>query len=175
MIDPLAVIFVPGGTAAALVLFVGPLLVLRQWQWRRQARARNARLRCARCEATLAIDELHLFQGAHICLGCATTLRSRFRIAVPAALTVALGFGISSLSALVVSLTSGGPEFSWWLDGRWIPLLLPSVGLGAATVAFLHFSQRANRLRASAPWVELEPGEVRRWDLFRRRLTTVED
>ena len=173
MMDPLSVVFVPGGIAAALVLFVGPLLALRQRQWRRQARARNAHFRCARCDAGLTIDALHLFQGAHICHDCATTLRSRFLIAVPTVLSIALGFGVSSLTAMVVSLTSGGPEFSWWLDGRWIPLLLPSVGLGAATFAFLRLSQRANRLRSTAPWVELEPGEVQRWDLFRRRLTTV--
>lgn len=175
MIDPLSVIFVPGGIAAALVLFVGPLLALRQLQWRRQARLRNAQFKCARCDAPLAIDALHLFQGAHICSSCATTLRRRFQIVIPTALAVAVGFGVSSLSAFVVSATSGGPELAWWLDGRWIPLLLPSVGFAGATLAFVRLSQRANRLRQAAPWVELEAGDVRRWDLFRRRITTVGD
>lgn len=169
MLDPLTVIFVPGGTAAALVLFAGPLLALRQRLWHRAARRRNASFRCARCAAPLVIDDLFLFHGAHVCGTCARTLRQRFRVAIPAALAVALGFGISSLTALVVSATSGGPELSWWLDGRWIPLLLPSVGLAAATLAFLRVAERANRRRESAPWVELEAGDVRRWDLFRLR------
>ncbi len=172
MVDPLAVIFIPGGTAAALVLFVGPLLVLRQWQWRREARRRNAQLRCARCGSLLAIDDLFTFHGAHVCGGCATTLRRRFRIAIPAALAVAAGFGITSFTALLASLTSGGPGLSWWLDGRWIPLLLPSAGLAAATIAFLRLSRRANRRRDAAAWSELESGDVRSWDLFRRRVAT---
>lgn len=174
MIDPLSVIFVPGGTAAALVLFVGPLLILRQTLWRREARRRNAHLRCARCEAPLAIDELFLFHGAHVCDRCATTLRRRFQVAVPAVLAIAAGFGISSFTALVASVASGGPGLAWWLDGRWIPLLLPSAGLAIATIAFLRLGKRANQQKEAAPWVELEAGDVRSWDLFRRRITTLE-
>ncbi len=175
MIDPLSVIFVPGGTAAALVLFVGPLLLLRQRLWIREARRRNAQLHCARCDSLLVIDDLFTFQGAHVCGRCATTLRRRFRIAIPAALAVAAGFGITSVTALVASVTAGGPGLSWWLDGRWIPLLLPSAGLAAATIAFLRLGRRANRLREAAPWAELDSGDVRSWDLFRRRSTTLDD
>ena len=169
MVDPLSVIFLPGAVAAALVLFVGPLLVIRQIQWRRRARERNARFHCARCQATLAVDVLHLFHGAHICANCATTLRRRFLVAIPVTLLVALGFRISSFTALVTSHTPGGPEFTRWLDGRWIPLTLPSLGLAGLTYAFVRLSQRANRLRQRTPWNELEAGDVRRWDLFRQR------
>lgn len=173
MIDPLSVIFVPGGTAAALLLFVGPLVALRQYLWRRDARRRNAALQCARCGASLVIDDLYLFNGAHVCGGCATTLRRRLGVAVPLALLVAGGFAVSSFSALFVSLTGGGPGLSWWLDGRWIPLLLPSAGLAAATVALLKLGQRANRLRNAAAWVELEAGDLRTWQLSRRRDPTL--
>lgn len=37
MTDPFAVVFVPGGAAAAIVLFAGPLLWLRQHLWKRRA------------------------------------------------------------------------------------------------------------------------------------------
>lgn len=173
MIDPLSVIFVPGGTAAALVLFAGPLVVLLQRRWRREARRRNARFHCARCQAPLAIDDLFLFNGAHVCGRCADTWRRRLRFLVPTVLTVAVGFGISSLSALVASTVSGGPGLGWWLDGRWIPLLLPSVGLAGALFAAMRLGIRANHRRREAAWVELEAGDVRRWDLFRTRTTTI--
>lgn len=172
MIDPFAAIFVPGGTAAGIVLFAGPLVWLRQRLWRRQARVRNAALQCARCEARLAIDDLYLFHGAHVCGRCASTLRRRFMFAVPLALVVATGFGISSFTAFAHLVGSGRTELAWWLDGRWIPLLLPSVGLAAATWLFLRLGRRANAQRDAGPWLALEDRDIREWDLFRRRITT---
>jgi hypothetical protein len=173
MTDPFAVVFVPGGTAAAIVLFAGPLLWLRQHLWRRRARRRNAALQCARCQSPLAIDELFLFHGAHVCGSCASTLRRRFSLAVPAALLVATGFGISSFTAFTHLVGSGRTEIAWWLDGRWIPLLLPSIGLAAATWLFLRLGRRANLRRDAEPWLALEGQDVRDWDLFRRRITTL--
>ena len=173
MPDPFSVIFLPGGTAAALVLFVGPLILLRQFLWRREARRRNARLRCARCEAPLAIDDLFLFHGAHVCGQCATTLRRRFRIAIPVALVAAATFAVSSFSAFGYLLGSGRTGLDWWLDGRWIPLLLPSAGLAAATLLFLKLGRRANRLRDAGPWGELAAAEIQESDLFSRRITTL--
>lgn len=169
MPDPLSLIFVPGGTAAAIVLFGTPLVLLLLKRWRHVARRRNRSFRCARCEAPLAIDDLYLLGGAHVCGDCATTWRRRLRVAVPAALVVAAGLAVSSFSALVASTARGGPGLAWWLDSRWIPLLLPSVGLAAATLLAMRLGIRANARRRAAAWAELEDGDARRWDLFRLR------
>lgn len=136
MADPFAVIFLPGGTAAAILLLAGP--------------------------------GLHLFQGAHVCGTCASTRRRRFRFANPALLVMAAGFGVSSFSAFAQLVGSGRTELGWWLDGRWIPLLLPSVGVAAATWLFIKWGRRANRLRDAGPWRDLHESDVRDWILFRR-------
>lgn len=166
MIDPLSMIFVPGGTLAAMAVFVSPLLVLRHVLWRREARRLNNETRCARCGDRLAIDALFLYAGAYHCSVCATKLRRRFTVAIPVLLLGALGFGVSSGTAFIASLTGGGPELAWWFDGRWIPLLLPSVGVAATTVLLVKLGKRANLLRSSAAWAEVEPGDVRTWHLF---------
>jgi len=166
MIDPLAVIFLPGGAVAALALFVGPLVVLRHHLWRRKARQLNARRCCARCGDELEIDELYLYFGTYVCAQCAPALRRRLTIVIPMTLLAATVFGVSSAAAFFASMRSGGPELAWWLDGRWIPLLLPSVGVATLTGTIVTLGKRANRLRNAAVWREVDPGDAKRWHLF---------
>ena len=157
MLDPLSVIFVPGSLAAMLAT-LSPIGVLAHRWWRSRGLQRNARRCCGRCDAAFAVaDELYWFGGLLVCAGCAATLRRRLAVALPAAAAVAGTFALTSGSALAVSLAGGGPELAWWLDGRWIPLLLPSVGVALATAGLVVRGKRANRLAADGRRA-LDPG-----------------
>ena len=148
--DPLSVIFVPGGAVAALVL-LSPVGIVLERLWRARGRRRNATHTCARCAVRFALsDDRFWFAGLLVCSSCATTLRRRLRIALPALAAVASTFALTSGTALAVSLARNGPSLGWWLDGRWIPLLLPSVGLGLAAASVIALGKRANRLAAGS-------------------------
>lgn len=79
-------------------------------------------------------------------------------IGLPAAAAAAGLFALTSGGALVASVAQGGPGFGWWLDGRWIPLLLPSLCLGLAAVALVVRGKRSNRLAAAVSRTLLQPG-----------------
>jgi hypothetical protein len=83
-----------------------------------------------------------------ICERCAHTLRRRLGVAFPVIAGGVILFALTSGTAFVTSLARGGPGLGWWLDGRWIPLLLPSIGVAGITVAAVAMSKRANRLAA---------------------------
>ncbi len=79
-------------------------------------------------------------------------------IGLPAAAAAAGLFALTSGGALVASVAQGGPGFGWWLDGRWIPLLLPSLCLGLAAVALVARGKRSNRLETAVSRTLLQPG-----------------
>jgi len=156
--DPLSVIFIPGGYAAALVL-LSPLSVLAHRWWQRRGRARNADRGCGRCATTFTLtDELYWFSGLLVCAPCAAALRRRLTIGLKAVAALTGLFALTSGGALALSVAQGGPGLGWWLDGRWIPLLLPSVGLGLATATVVARGKRANRLAAAVSRTQLAPG-----------------
>jgi hypothetical protein len=156
--DPLAVIFIPGALAAGALLFGAPLAAIGYLAWRWQARRRVGRGSCGRCGESLAGDAARfLVTGVLICEPCADTLRRRLRIALPMVTIAATVFAITSSTAFVVSRLRGGPRLEWWLDGRWIPLSLPSVGIGLLTWGAIAVSKRMNRLRASSAAEQVDP------------------
>jgi hypothetical protein len=145
---PLAVIFIPGGLTAGALLFGAPVVAVGYLAWRWRARRRIERGSCGRCGESFATDAARfLVTGMLICEPCAHTLRRRLRIGLPVITIAATVFAITSGTAFVVSRLRGGPGFDWWLDGRWIPLSLPSIGIGMLTVAAIAFGKRMNRLR----------------------------
>ena len=151
--DPLAVIFIPGGLTAGALLFGAPVATIGYLAWRWRAQRRVERGSCGRCGESFAGDAARfLVTGVHICAPCADTLRRRLRVALPIVMISATVLAITSGTALFVSRLRGGPQVDWWLDGRWIPLSLPSVGVGLLTWAAIALSKRMNRLRTfSAP------------------------
>ena len=156
--DPLSVIFVPGAVAAALAL-LSPVGVLALRWWQRRGRGRNGVRRCARCAAAFSVaDELYWFGGLLVCAGCATTVRRCLVVGLPALAVTAGAFAVSSGTALAVSVAQGGPGLEFWLASRWIPLLLPSAGLAAATGVLVALGKRANRLAAGSSATALHPG-----------------
>ncbi|HEY0971798.1 MAG TPA: hypothetical protein VGE02_12590 [Gemmatimonadales bacterium] len=113
--DPLTVIFVPGGYAAALVL-LSPLGVLAHRWWRRRGLQRNADRCCGRCAARFTLaDELYWFSGLLVCATCAAALRRRMKVGLPVVATVAGMFALTSGGALALSVAQGGPGLHWWL------------------------------------------------------------
>ena len=156
--DPLAAIFIPGGLTAGALLFGAPLASIAYLAWRWRARRRVGRGSCGRCGELFAGDAARfLVTGVLICETCADTLRRRLRIALPVVTIAATMFAITSAAAFVVSRLRGGPPLEWWLDGRWIPLSLPSVGIGLLTWGAVAVSKRMNRLRASSAQVDPPP------------------
>lgn len=144
--DPLSVIFVPGGTIFGTLMFALPLAAIGLRWWRRRGLARVSRACCGNCGRAFDWSRpQYLVAGVEICDGCGVAMRRVARVVLPTIGVMACVFGISSSTAWVVSRLSGGPELAWWLDGRWIPLLTPSVGLVAVTWAIVRLGRRANR------------------------------
>ena len=150
MIHPLEVIFWSGAAAIALTL-VSPLFMLRHAVWRRRAEQLNAHSRCGRCGQQLPIDSLYLYAGKYVCPSCAVSLRRMLSFILPAATGTAVLLAVSSGSALLISRLTGGPGLDWWLDWRWIPLMLPSVGTAVATAFAVSARRRANLLKNNVP------------------------
>jgi hypothetical protein len=154
--DPLAVIFIPGGLTAAALVFGAPVAAMGYLAWRWRARRRVGRGACGRCGESFAADgERFLATGVVICEPCAHTLRGRLRITLPLVALGATVFAVTSGSAFVLSLLRGGPHLEWWLDGRWIPLLLPSAGIGLLTWGMVAAGKRANRVATAAAFTRL--------------------
>ena len=117
--DPLTVIFVPGGLTAAALLFGAPVAAIAHLIWRRRARRRLARHACGHCGQVSQPDaDQFLVTGIRICESCAHAFQRRLRFALPVITITAALFAVTSASAFVVSLLRGGPELAWWLDGR---------------------------------------------------------
>lgn len=155
--DPVSVIFVPGAIAAALAL-LSPVALLGHRFWRRRGFERNDERRCGRCRATFSVaDDLYRASGVLVCARCASTLRRRISILIPGALATAATLGVSSGVALWLIESSGGFGLSWWLDTRWIPLLLPSVGTFGATILTVRAAKRANEVAAGSDRTTLLP------------------
>jgi hypothetical protein len=126
--DPLAVVFIPGGLTAAALLFGAPAAMIGHLIWRRRAQRRAARHACGHCgQALLTEADQFLVTGIRICEPCALAFRRRLHLALPLITITAAIFAVTSATAFAFSVRHGGPELSWWLDGRWIPLILPSV------------------------------------------------
>lgn len=158
MLDPLAVIFIPGAIASAVAL-ASPVFIVRHLLWRRRARRLNADARCGRCKRALPIADLYLYSGRYVCDTCASALRTRMRRWLPAALGIAAICGVSVISALAVSTAAHGPPFAWWFNSRLIPLLLPSVGFATATLTAVRIEQWVNALRNRRARAELDAGD----------------
>ena len=146
MIDPLSVIFVSGAFATMTVL-ASPVLVLGHTLWRRRAKRLNRKGCCGRCGARFTIDALFIFSGVYICPACAAALRSRLKVILPLIAITVIACAVSSGTALVSTLTQpGGTHIAWWMGGRLIPLLMPSVGVALATGALIAVGKRRNQL-----------------------------
>ncbi len=137
-------------------LLASPLVVLRQIVWKRQALKLNSERRCGRCKRLLGIDPLYLYGGVYVCPDCATRHRTRLQRLLPATFTLAGILALTSATAFVVSSLDGRPWLAWWLDGRWFPLILPSVGLALATAIAITIGRRANQLRGAKDARELK-------------------
>ena len=149
--DPLRVIFVPGGLVATAMLVGLPVAAAIYGIWRWRAQRRVARGGCGRCGTAFAsADAQYLVTGVTICERCANRLRRRLGVALPVITAGVVLFALTSGTAFITSLVRGGPELGWWLDGRWIPLLLPSLGVAGITAAAVALSKRANRLAAGS-------------------------
>src|SRR5262245_9121196 len=106
--NPLTVIFVPGGLTAATMLFGAPLVAAGYAAWRWRALRRVARGGCGRCGATLAADGTRfLVTGVAICEPCASTLRRRLTVGLPVIAAGVCVFALSSGAAFVTSLATG--------------------------------------------------------------------
>jgi len=70
--DPLAVIFIPGGLTAGALLFGAPIATIGYLAWRWRAQRRVERGSCGRCGESFAGDAARfLVTGVHICAPCA--------------------------------------------------------------------------------------------------------
>lgn len=144
--DPLSVIFIPGGTIFGTLMFALPMAALGLRWWRRRGLAHVARSCCGNCGRPFDWSRpQYLVAGVEVCDACGGTMRRVARVVLPAIAVVACAFGISSATAWTISRLTGGPELAWWLDGRWIPLLTPSVGLAGLTWAIIRLGRRVNR------------------------------
>jgi hypothetical protein len=158
LMDPLAFIFLTGAIASVVAL-ASPVFIVQHMLWRRRARLLNADARCGRCRRALPISELYLYSGRYVCGSCGAALRTRMRRWLPVALGTAVVCGISAFSALAVSFATQGPQLQWWLSGRLIPLLLPSVGFATATITAVRVGQWANALSNRRARAELDAGD----------------
>ncbi len=159
--DPLAVIFLPGGTIFGVLLFGAPLAFLGFRWWRRRAHQRVAAACCGDCGQRFDWSQPQfLAAGVEICESCAKRMRRTLGFALPALAIGAGCFAISSGTAFAVSLATGGPSLAWWLDSRWIPLLTPSVGIAALTWVLIRFGKRANREADATPQLGRHSAEL---------------
>ena len=168
MPDLLAFVFVPAA-ATMLGLLAAPAVYVRHLFWRRSARRLNASTRCGLCRGPLGIETMFLYGGAYVCRGCAERTTRRLRIVLPLAVGGAALLAITSLSAMVLSIATGGPDLAWWLSGPWwlggtlLPVALPAVGLATATLVAIRGGRRLNQLRNAADAASLPPpaqGEI---------------
>jgi hypothetical protein len=98
--------------------------------------------------------------GIEICEACAQRLRRFLKFALPVVAVGASVFAVTSGTAFFVSMTTGGPSLSWWLDGRWIPLLTPSVGVGLLTWLMVRLGKGANRDAEASPRLARHSAEL---------------
>jgi hypothetical protein len=145
--DPLAVVFIPGGLTAAALLLGVPIAAASHLIWRRRARRRVARHACGHCGQEFRVEgDQFLVTGIRICEPCALAFRRRLGILLPLISIATAFFAITSTTAFVISVRHSGPELAWWLHGRWIPLLLPSVGIATVTAIAVMAAKLANRM-----------------------------
>lgn len=159
--DPLALVF-GLGASAMIAGMAAPIVFVRSLIWRRRAKSRNRQAACGQCGVSLveASEGPFLYSGIFVCGACAETLRRRLTIALPALVGVVLVAGVlSAVGFLLGGPLAGGPSLQWWLDGRWIALTLPSVGLGGAGWLILRHSKRRNQLVQRTAPVELSPDQ----------------
>jgi hypothetical protein len=155
MPDLLAFVFVPAA-ATMLGLLAAPVVYVRHLLWRRTARRLNTGARCGLCRGPLGIDTMFLYGGAYVCRGCADRTARRLRIVLPLAVGGAALLAVTSVSAMVLSIATGGPGLAWWLSGPWwlggtlLPVALPAVALATATLVAIRGGRQLNQLRNAA-------------------------
>ena len=143
MFDPYWLVFWPG--AIAIAGFVAlPVAMGLQALHRRLGRSRNQSWHCGRCNSPLAHDDLEgevfIAHGIHVCRRCADIYRARYRVALVAVPAVAAIAGI----ATVLGVFAGPQPASWYLNLRLVPVILPSLGIGAAFLWRLRAAKEAN-------------------------------
>jgi hypothetical protein len=159
--DPHTVIFLPGGTIFGVILFSGPLAALAFSWWRRRARARIAKACCGNCGQRFDFaQQQYLVAGIEICEPCASTMKRALRVVLPTIAVSAVVFAITSGTAFAIAITSRLSSLDWWLDGRWIPLLTPSVGVASLTWLLIKLGKRANRAAEATPQLSRHVAEL---------------
>ena len=158
MPDPLWFVFGPG-LAGFFGVLAAPIALAVRRKYRRRSARRNAQGACGRCGAAFfqgGDESLFVVEGHYVCAGCASALRRRLWVLLPATGLLAIAAVVSSTAGAVLA----GPGLSWWLDSRLIPLLAPTVLVGGGLIGGAWLMKRLNRdeLRAPAAGGTVPPG-----------------
>lgn len=146
--DPLSLVFLPSA-AVMVAAMAAPIAWLRRSFWVRRGNRRNAGGDCGRCGASFGSEgEMFVYSGVFVCEGCAERMRWALSIALPAFCAVVLiGAVVAATGFALGGPWAGGPSLKWWFGStRWIAVLLPGVGLGAAGWMVARHVKRENLL-----------------------------